>query len=222
MSVETVDNLGNEDYLTFDQWTRKYNDASSEAQSSDLSTQPMKYYINSLNNISATSEPNLAFTPIGNAGVTNIPNLYDRALPSNLNRGRSSTYTFPHSTSAFIGSTNNINNLNTDLDLTLKAGLTLRAKGSENDLSAVQYPHYGDLSVASEVVSNAGQYWNNSLSNRLNQDILGLNETMNSESQGIGGNYSLLFNQAGISTRNAMINYQNPGGKSGAQLKNSN
>ena len=33
---------------------------------------------------------------------------------------------------------------------------------------------------------------------------------MNTQSQGPGGNYSLGPHQCGITTRNAMINYQNP------------
>jgi len=222
-SVDTVNHSNNlNNNAMFDEWTRIHNDSASISQQDDLSTKPMKYYANSFNNISGTNDKYLAFTPIGQAQFSAVPNVYDRAIPSNLNRGHSSVYTPPMSTSAFLGSSNGVNPLETDLDLTLKTGLTLRSKRSDNDVSAIKFPHYGDLAVKAEVVQNAGQFWDNKLSNRFNQDILGLNESMSITSQGAGGNYTLFSNQAGISTRNAMINYQNPGGKSGAQIKPDN
>ena len=204
----------------YNEWTGIYNDPSSTENNYKLATKPMKYYVNSLNNKSGTENEDLNFTPIGQAQFSAVSNIYDRAVPSNLNRGVSSTYTFPHSTSAYLGSTNNINHFNTDIDLNLKTGINIRPKRSANDLSAIPWNKFGDVSVKEEIVSNAGQFWDNTISNRLNDDIKGLNESMSVESQGKGGNYSLGPYQCGISTRNAMINYQNPGGKSGKELKN--
>ena len=194
----------------FDTWTGIYNDPASTENSYKLSTKPMKYYVNSLNTKDGTENRDLSYTSVGQAQFSAIANVYDRAIPSNLNRGTSSTYTFPHSTSAFLGSTNNISHVNTDTDLNLKTGLNIRAKRSENDISSIQYPHYGDISVKEKIVQNAGQFWDNSKSNKINDRILGLNESMSTQSQGPGGNYSLGPHQCGISTRNAMINYQNP------------
>ena len=194
----------------FNTWTGIYNDPATTNNSYKLSTKPMKYYVNSLNTKDGTENRDLSYTTVGQAQFSAVSNVYDRAIPSNLNRGVSSTYTFPHSTSSFLGSTNNISHVNTDTDLNLKTGLNIRPKRSENDISAIKYPHYGDISVKEELVQNAGQFWNNSLTNRFNDDILGLNETMNVKSQGPGGNYSSGPHQCGISTRNAMINYQNP------------
>jgi len=202
-------NIINQD-RSFNTWTGIHNDPATTKNSYKLSTKPLKYYVNSLNTKDGTENRDLSFTKIGQAQFSAIPNIYDRAIPSNLNRGVSSTYTFPHSTSAFLGSTNNINHVNTDTDLHLKTGLNIRPKRSENDISAVKYPHYGDVSVKEDIVQNAGQFWDNTKSNRYNDNILGLNEAMSVQSQGPGGNYSLGPHQCGISTRNAMINYQNP------------
>ena len=207
--AENSMNIINDD-RQFNTWTNIHNDPASTNNSYKISTKPIKYYVNSLNTKAGTENQDLNFTIVGNAQFSAVANIYDRAIPSNLSRGVSSTYTFPHSTGAFLGSTNNISHVNTDTDLNLKTGLNIRPKRSENDLSDIKYPHYGDVSVKASIVQNAGQFWDNSKSNKINNGILGLNESMNIESQGKGGNYSLGPHQCGISSRNAMINYQNP------------
>lgn len=109
----------------FNQWTGKETDTCEYKQLLNLATKPMKYYVNSLNNISGISNDNnqdenfLSFTPIGNAACVNIPNFYDRAIPSRLN-SLSSIYTLPYSTSPDLQMTNNTSRLDTDVDLNLK------------------------------------------------------------------------------------------------------
>ena len=80
----------------------------------------MEYYVNSINNISGLPENEefLAFTPIGNARVYDIPNMFDRPIPSTL-QTTPSIYTPKYLTSPFLGASNNINVLDTDNDLTL-------------------------------------------------------------------------------------------------------
>ena len=63
---ENSKNLVN-DSRTFNQWTGKHTDSCEYKQLLNLSTKPMQYYVNSLNNISGTNDPYLSFTPIGNA-----------------------------------------------------------------------------------------------------------------------------------------------------------
>jgi hypothetical protein len=58
---------------------------------------------------------------------------------------------------------NNVNTLNTDLDLTLKTGLGLRPKNNQAELSTKNWPSYGDVSAASLEVTeqNFGQFHKN-------------------------------------------------------------
>lgn len=224
---------------TFNQWTGKFTDSCEYKQRLNLATKPMEYYVNSLNNISGVTEMGdnkekfsnenntfLSFTPIGNAAQQNISNIFDRPIPSTLQK-TSSVYNLPYLTSPNLQATNNINTLDTDTDLILKTGLTLRNKNNRADLTSKPFPTYGDIH-AEEIgvtVQNAGITYNsnntsnfnyssdNSINNFLsvNPNIPGLNVSNNNYngSQGVGILPLGGLQGYGISTRNAMINLFN-------------
>ena len=158
--AENSNNFVNGDRL-FNQWTGRHTDSCEYKQRLNLATKPMEYFVNSLNNISGLpdNEEFLSFTPVGNAQNVHISNLFDRPIPSTLLTTRS-IYTLPYSTSPNLQMENNINTLNTDLDLTLKTGLGLRPKNNQADLSSKNWPVYSDISAAAigVTVQNAGQH----------------------------------------------------------------
>lgn len=199
------ENLVNNDRV-FNQLTSNAYDSCDYNNKLKLSTKPLNYYINSLNNISGldNNEQYLAFTPIGNAATQNISNLFDRSLPTNLNR-LSSVYTLNYSTSPFLGASNNINTLDTDTDLTLKTGLGLRNKNNQAQLSAKNFPHYGDIhgDDIGVTVQNFGQYSPDNIQQSINPNIPGLNESQNQVVAGLIHDPSRLS----ISTTVANKNY---------------
>ena len=194
---------------TFNQWTGKFTDSCEYKQRLNLATKPMEYYVNSLNNISGVKEEFISFTPIGNAAQQNIANVFDRPIPSTL-QTTSSVYTLPYLTSPNLQATNNINTLDTDTDLMLKTGLGLRNKNNRAELTAKQFPNYGDIHASefAVTVQNTGSKYPDT---PINKNIPGLNVAVNNEngSQGVGilplGG-PLGF---GMSTRNAIINLFN-------------
>ena len=194
----------------FNQMTDIYTDSCEYKQRLDLASKPLKYFVNSLNTIEGVNENDkfMTFTPIGNAALSNIPNFYERPIPSTL-QTTSSIYTLPYSTSPFLGSSNNINTLDTDNDLTLKTGLSLRSKNNKAELSSKKHPVYGDIHAHSigATVQNAGQYYPSSLSNVVNSQIPGLNQMPSNISEGIGINQLGGVNGFGISTTNLYKNY---------------
>ena len=206
---------------TFNQWTGKFTDSCEYKQRLNLATKPMEYYVNSLNNISGVDNNNikeqfsndennfLSFTPIGNAAQQNISNIFDRPIPSTL-QTTSSVYTLPYLTSPNLQATNNINTLDTDTDLMLKTGLGLRNKNNRAELTAKQFPNYGDIHAAEfeATVQNTGKYYPDM---PINKNIPGLNVAINYDngSQGIGILPLGGPRQFGMSTRNAMINLFN-------------
>ena len=156
------------------QWTRTHTDNCDYQQQLRLSTQPLKYFVNSLNNISGvktqgvddygngstrenfanvngnTNENSngsdyLSFTPIGNASQVNIRSEFERPIPSTLSRSAGSVFTIPYATSPNLGMTSNVNNFRTDEDLTLKTGLGLRSRNNQAQLSSMEWPTYGDI-----------------------------------------------------------------------------
>ena len=211
--------------FTFDQWTGVHSDPCEYKQSLNLATKPLQYYVNSLNNVSGTQEPHLTFTPVGNAKGEHISNIFERPIPSTLQKS-SATYTTPYATSPFIGAQNNFNPVDTDTDLTLKTGLELRPKNL--DLSNLKWPSFGDIHSHSikTLYNNAGQFYGKNsagdtvLSNRMNQTINGLNEQQSKISQGTGAiwpDYS--GHQIGADTYQMQLNYQNGPHLSGAEIK---
>lgn len=208
----------------YNQFTRGYYDSCEYSNLLKISTKPLKYVVNSFNNTSGTENPDLAFTPIGNQKIENIRNMYERPLPSKLDRS-STIYTLPYSTSPGLSMQNNINTLNTDLDLTLKTGIYgPRNKASANDLSYYKFNHYGDVHNESikKTVMNAGNLFDNNspLSNRLNQDILGLNEQESLHGNGTGVINPYTGLNFGISSRVAYMNLANGPLKSCNEIKN--
>lgn len=206
--AENSENFVNGDRL-FNQWTGKQTDSCEYKQLLNLATKPMEYYVNSLNNISGldNNEKFLSFTPVGNAQNVHIPNMYDRPVPSTL-QTTSSIYTLPYSTSPNLQMANNINTLNTDLDLTLKTGLGLRQKNNQAFLSSHMWPSYGDISSAALAVTvqNFGQHGN--LPNDMkvvNKDIPGLNHMPSGVEEGRMNDASRNF----IPTRVLNKNYNN-------------
>jgi len=202
------------DRRTFNQWTDNHSDPCEYKQLMNLATKPMEYYVNSLNNTEGTSNPNLAFTPIGNAQVENVSNVFDRPIPSTLQR-TSATYTLPYNTSPNLGMQNVANPLATDDDITLKAGLTLRNR--LNDLSSHTFPTFSSILSKSmgPLVQNAGQYFGldvngkRVLSNSVSETISGLNEQQSIISSGTGvvwPDYS--GHQCGADSRAMLLNYQ--------------
>lgn len=204
-------NMVNQD-RTFNQWTGINSDPCSYKQRLNLATKPMEYYVNSLNNVSGLDNQDafLSFTPIGNAQQVNIPNVFDRPIPSTL-QTTSSVYTQPYSTSPFLGSSNNVNSLDTDTDLILKTGLTIRNKNNQANLSQKNWPVYGDIHAASigVTVQNAGQYHPKGVSSSLDPNIPGLNVTPNQQSNGIGVVSLNAGSNYMVSSRNALQNFMN-------------
>lgn len=202
------------DRRTFNQATDNHSDPCEYKQLLNLATKPMEYYVNSLNNPQGTNNPNLAFTPVGNAQVENISNVFDRPIPSTLQR-TGATYTLPYGTSPNLGMQTVANPLATDEDITLKTGLTLRHK--LNDFSAHKFPSFSDIITESmgPLVQNAGQFFGLNvngqrvLSNRLDSQIPGLNEQQSLISNGTGvvwGDYSGQL--CGADSRSMLLNYQ--------------
>lgn len=210
--AENSNNFVNGDRL-FNQWTGKHTDSCEYKQRLNLATKPMEYFVNSLNNISGlpNNEEFLSFTPIGNAQNVHISNLFDRPIPSTL-QTTPSIYTLPYSTSPNLQMENNINILDTDLDLTLKTGLGLRPKNNQADLSSKNWPVYGDISAAAIAVTaqNAGQHNDLPHSMRvINPDIPGLNHIPSPESEGVGIMQLGGVNQFGLSSTVMLRNWQN-------------
>jgi len=210
--AENSENFVNGDRL-FNQWTGRHTDSCEYKQRLNLATKPMEYFVNSLNNISGLpdNEEFLSFTPVGNAQNVHISNLFDRPIPSTL-QTTPSIYTLPYSTSPNLQMENNINTLDTDLDLTLKTGLGLRPKNNQADLSSKNWPVYGDISAAAigVTVQNAGQH--NDLPHNMrviNPDIPGLNHIPSPESEGVGIMQLGGPNQIGLSTTVMLRNWQN-------------
>lgn len=165
----------------FNQWTGKHTDSCEYKQRLNLATKPMEYYVNSLNNISGLqqNEEFLSFTPIGQANTVFVPNVYDRPIPSTLQKSNESN-TIPFATSPNLGATNNINTYDTDNDLILKTGLTIRRKNNQAELAAKQWPNYGDIHAAAigVTVQNFGQYNDNeAVNSTYNKNIPGLDVT---------------------------------------------
>uniref|UniRef100_A0A6C0LGT1 Uncharacterized protein n=1 Tax=viral metagenome TaxID=1070528 RepID=A0A6C0LGT1_9ZZZZ len=210
--AENSENFVNGNRL-FNQWTGRHTDSCEYKQRLNLATKPMEYFVNSLNNISGLpdNEEFLSFTPVGNAQTVHISNLFDRPIPSSL-QTTPSIYTLPYSTSPNLQMENNINTLDTDLDLTLKTGLGLRPKNNQADLSSKNWPVYGDISAATLGVTsqNAGQHSKLPHSMRvINHNIPGLNHMPSPESEGIGIMQLGGVNGFGISSTVMMRNYNN-------------
>lgn len=220
--AENSENFVNGDRL-FNQWTGRHTDSCEYKQRLNLATKPMEYFVNSLNNISGLpdNEEFLSFTPIGNAQNVHISNLFDRPIPSTL-QTTPSIYTLPYSTSPNLQMENNINTLDTDLDLTLKTGLGLRPKNNQADLSSKNWPVYGDISAAAIGVTtqNAGQHSNLPPDMRVvNPNIPGLNHIPSPASEGVGINQLGGVNGFGISSTVMLRNWQNGPNLSCAQYK---
>lgn len=225
LSETSVDDISKKlnDNRVFNQFTRGYYDPCEYSNLLKVSTKPLKYVVNSFNNTSGTENPDLSFTPIGNQKIENIRNMYERPLPTKLDRSNT-IYTLPYSTSPGLSLQNNINTLNTDLDLDLKTGIgNLRNKGSGNDLSYLKYNQYGDVHNESikKTVMNAGHLFEtkSALSNRLNQDILGLNEQESLHGNGTGVIRPYTGLNFGISSRVAYMNLANGPLKSCPEIK---
>jgi len=176
-TIEYSDNSNKN--FTFDQWTGINSDQNVNKESLNLSSKPLNYYINSLNNKLGTNQPHLSYTPIGNSKGEHVSNMFERPIPSTLQK-KSSVYTHPYSTSPFIGAQSNFNPVNTDIDSSLKKGLELRSKN--NNLSQLQWPVYGD--VHSEELNKVSQLKGSIWPNNLGQ-------------------------QTGIDTYQLQLNYQN-------------
>lgn len=205
-------NFTNENRL-FNQLTGIHTDFCAYKQRLNLATKPMKYYVNSLNNISGLPENEnfLSFTPIGNAKNVYIPNMFDRPIPSKL-QTTSSTYTLPYNTSPNLQLENNINTLNTDMDLILKSGLGLRKKNNQAELSSKSWPVYGDTSSSAHDVTtqNAGQHINLPPHMRVvDANIPGLDNMPSPESEGIGIMQLGGVNSFGLSSTVMLKNFQN-------------
>ena len=142
----------------FNQITRKSSEPCSYKQQLNLATKPLEYYVNSFNNISSTNNPQLAFCPVGNAAQQNIANVFDRPIPSHLNK-TSPTYHFNYNTSPNLHLESNINIFDTDTDLFLKTGLELKNKNNNAALSEQQWSVYGDIykTEIESLYQNAGQ-----------------------------------------------------------------
>lgn len=225
LSEKDVDELAKKvnENRVFNQFTRGYYDSCEYQNLLKVATKPLKYVVNSFNNTTGTENPDLAFTPVGNQRPENVRNMYERPLPSKLNRSNT-VYTLPYATSPGIGYANNVNTLDTDLDLSLKTGIGQnRLKSSGKDISYVTFPHYGDLydSEFTKTVQNAGNYFKEGsvYTDRLNEQIRGLNEQESLNTNGIGIIRPYTGLNFGISSRVAYMNLANGPLKSCPEIK---
>ena len=200
---------------SYNQFTNTSYDTSAYNDKMRIGTAPMKYYINDFNTIEGTNNPFLTYTPIGNAQTQGMSGDFERPLPSRLN-SLPTTHTLNYSTTPQLGLSSNINTEQTDMDLILKTGLTLRPKNSGNPISELKYPHFGDISSKEIELShqNAGQFYPKNLDRVYDKDVCGLNCQQNIVSQGTGVIWPI-GQQIGLSSRNAYYNYAqgNPGVK---------
>ena len=185
-------------------------DPSSYKNRLQLATKNMSYYVNSLNNISGLDNDDsfLTFTPVGNAQQVNIPNLFDRPIPSTL-QTTPSIYTMPYSTSPFFGSSNNINTFDTDTDLSLKTGLAIRSKNNRAHLSEKHWPSFGDVHAEelSYTVQNAGQHNNNNNNNNNIENFSNDDKVFNPNIPGLDITPSQDWYGVGVVSLNAGANY---------------
>lgn len=168
----------------------------------NIGSAPAKYYVQNLNTPDGSSNNDFfTFTPIGNARTNHISGDFERPIPTRLNP-LPNTYSLNYSTTPQLGLASNINPAETDMDLILKTGLTMRPKGAENDLSALKLPHFGDINQAEIGLTsqNAGQYFPGNLQSVFDKYIPGLNAQPNIVSQGTGAVWPL-DNQTGVSSR---------------------
>lgn len=207
--AENSNNFVNGD-RAFNQWTGKHTDSCEYKQRLNLATKPMEYYVNSLTNISGLNdnEDFFSFTPVGQAQTVHISGQFDRPIPSTLQK-TSSLYTPPYSTSPFLGQANNINTLDTDNDLILKAGLELRRKNNQSQLAEMKWPTYGDIHEAELAVTTQKSklHYPKDLPSSVNPNVLGLNVQANDEIIGSGFQSNAWI--GGLSSTNALQNYLN-------------
>ena len=178
----------------YDMWTRNFDDKCSMENELTIATKPLSYYVNDFNTINNYDEI-FSYTPIGNSMVYNIPGEYSRSLPSHLNEPKK-VYTLPYLTSPNLGLTSNFNRENTDIDLFLKTGDTLRPKRTENDYSGYRFQFTDDVHLE-----------------EFQKSVVGLDKGCTDEKEREKDkciiNGILPFTRGGMSTRNMFINIAN-------------
>jgi hypothetical protein len=137
----------------FNQWTRLFNDSCSYQNQTRVSSKPMKYYVNQYN--SPQTNPFETFSVIGNQKVYNIPNVYDRALPTRLN-SIGQVYILPYNTTPYLANAAS-DRSHIDTGSYLRWGTEIRPKQSETSLGEVDYNRWSP-GVKEETVQNAGQF----------------------------------------------------------------
>lgn len=187
----------------FNQFTRSTYDLCEYQNALNLSTKPLKYYVNNFD--SPESQPFQEYSEVGNQKTYHVRNEYERPIPSRLNPIYQ-TYVEPYSTTPFLGSTHE-NRGYTNTSSQLRFGSDLRQAKSSVALSEVDLNRWSP-GVYEETVQNAGQFA----------------VPTGGRMQGQGQRYDpfeqnniLYMNSAipislGISTRNELHNYVNLNG----------
>lgn len=137
----------------FNQFTRASYDLCEYQNALNLSTKPMKYYVNNLE--SPESQPFQEYSEVGNKKTYHVRNDYERAIPSRLNPIYPS-YVEPYQTTPFLGSTHE-NRIYTNTSSELRWGNHLRDSKSSVGLNEIDLNRWSP-GVSPETVQNAGQF----------------------------------------------------------------
>jgi hypothetical protein len=187
------------DNRAFNQLTSINYDVCQYENSLNISSKPMKYYINDFN--TPQVDPLYQFTVIGNQKQYAISNEFERPLPTRLNPIYPS-YVLPYNTTPFLGAANPTMEY-PDTESNLRFGLNLKEKKSSVGLSQIDYNRWDYVSP--ETVQNAGQFGN------LQMGAQGPVRDSGSYYDYKDQNNVLFANSAwpngGISTRNELHNY---------------
>lgn len=162
---------------------------------------PIKFIINDFNAPSSIPVP-----VAGNIrGGINVSSEIERPVATYAGRkDLSGGFILPYTTTPDYGVRSGVNPIDTDNDLILKTGLTLREKKSGKDTSSRAYDVYGDASVSAVIVQNAGQFYDPTLMKTKGTEP-GFNRDINLLANGVGVIWPE-GQMCGISSRGLMQN----------------
>ncbi len=195
--MTTVDEYNPNGSRAFNQWTRSFNDSCQYKNSLNVSSKPMRYYVNEYN--SPQTDPFENYTIIGNIKQYDVRNDFERAIPSRLNP-LYQVNVLPYQTTPFLGN-NADSRVNANTSTELRFGSNLRSQKSAVAISEVDYNRW-DI-VDPQTVQNAGNY---NVNGRAQPNI-----SRNGEFDPHMQNNVLFMNSSvpwgGISTRSELRNY---------------
>ena len=175
-------------------------DVCSYENATRIAAKPMKYYVNQLN--SPQANPFETYSVVGNQRVYNIPNEYDRPLPSRL-KPIYPTYVLPYNTTPNLGSTAT-DRMYVDTSTQLRFGSDLRPKNSQTSLTETDFNRWSP-GVSESTVQNAGQFASGAaMQAPIRQDGY---YDYTAQNNIIFGNSAVPAGAFGISSRNQLHNY---------------